>query len=319
MLADRGADDGPAAGLGCREQGGRAACVSPSRTSSTTPATNSVSTPVWSRTASRRTCRNCWPSTSNCSAAGYTLVRREYMTPIGPVDLLCRDEEGRSVAVEIKRRGEIDGVEQLTRYLELLNRDSLLAPVSGRVRRPADQAAGPHAGDGSWDPLRDIGLRPDARPGQRRVPAVLSSLDSVDGTTGCPGGTRSEQPLPPVCRCRGASRPGPTATTTRCGRSPRARATKSYRCPGCDHEIRSGTAHVVVWPADAGEHAARRPAALAYAVLDATAPTAARRASGLSRSVTQAAGSTSSISTPPASLGWMKLIREFAVPRRGTS
>jgi RecB family endonuclease NucS len=63
--------------------------------------------------------------------AGYTLVRREYMTAIGPVDLLCRDEHGRSVAVEIKRRGEIDGVEQLTRYLELLNRDSLLAPVSG--------------------------------------------------------------------------------------------------------------------------------------------------------------------------------------------
>ena len=63
--------------------------------------------------------------------AGYTLVRREYMTPIGPVDLLCRDQAGRSVAVEIKRRGEIDGVEQLTRYLELLNRDTVLAPVSG--------------------------------------------------------------------------------------------------------------------------------------------------------------------------------------------
>ncbi len=62
---------------------------------------------------------------------GYTLVRREYMTAIGPVDILCRDAEGRSVAVEIKRRGEIDGVEQLTRYLELLNRDSLLAPVAG--------------------------------------------------------------------------------------------------------------------------------------------------------------------------------------------
>ena len=63
--------------------------------------------------------------------AGYTLVRREFMTAIGPVDILCRDEQGRSVAVEIKRRGEIDGVEQLTRYLELLNRDSLLAPVAG--------------------------------------------------------------------------------------------------------------------------------------------------------------------------------------------
>ena len=62
---------------------------------------------------------------------GFTLVRREYMTAIGPVDLLCRDEMGRSVAVEIKRRGEIDGVEQLTRYLDLLNRDSMLAPVSG--------------------------------------------------------------------------------------------------------------------------------------------------------------------------------------------
>ncbi|MGW0045321.1 endonuclease NucS [Rhodococcus sp. NPDC003348] len=63
--------------------------------------------------------------------AGYSLVRREYMTAIGPVDLLCRDENGASVAVEIKRRGEIDGVEQLTRYLELLNRDPLLAPVAG--------------------------------------------------------------------------------------------------------------------------------------------------------------------------------------------
>jgi RecB family endonuclease NucS len=53
------------------------------------------------------------------------------MTAIGPVDLLCRDPAGGSVAVEIKRRGEIDGVEQLTRYLELMNRDPLLAPVSG--------------------------------------------------------------------------------------------------------------------------------------------------------------------------------------------
>ena len=62
---------------------------------------------------------------------GMTLVRREYPTPIGPVDLLCRDNSGRHVAVEIKRRGEIDGVEQLTRYLELMNRDALLAPVRG--------------------------------------------------------------------------------------------------------------------------------------------------------------------------------------------
>ena len=57
---------------------------------------------------------------------GLTLVRREFPTAIGPVDLMCRDGEGLSVAVEIKRRGEIDGVEQLTRYLELLNRDPAL-------------------------------------------------------------------------------------------------------------------------------------------------------------------------------------------------
>jgi RecB family endonuclease NucS len=62
---------------------------------------------------------------------GWTLVRREFPTAIGPVDLMCRDAKGVSVAVEIKRRGEIDGVEQLTRYLELLNRDPLLAPVQG--------------------------------------------------------------------------------------------------------------------------------------------------------------------------------------------
>ncbi len=89
---------------------------------------------------------------------GWRLVRREYPTPIGPVDLMCRDGAGQSVAVEIKRHGEFDGsdptegtastggahvaveikrvagidaVEQLTRYLELLNRDPLLRPVKG--------------------------------------------------------------------------------------------------------------------------------------------------------------------------------------------
>ena len=62
---------------------------------------------------------------------GFTLVRREYPTAIGPVDLLCRDAAGVAVAVEVKRRGEIDGVEQLTRYLDLLGRDPLLAPVAG--------------------------------------------------------------------------------------------------------------------------------------------------------------------------------------------
>jgi RecB family endonuclease NucS len=62
---------------------------------------------------------------------GHVLVRREYPTAIGPVDLLVKAPGGGTVAVEIKRRGEIDGVEQLTRYLELLNRDPLLAPVKG--------------------------------------------------------------------------------------------------------------------------------------------------------------------------------------------
>ena len=66
-------------------------------------------------------------------AEGLTLVRREFPTAIGPVDLMCRDAGGRSVAVEIKRRGEIDGVEQLTRYLDLLNRDPLLT-AAGEVR-----------------------------------------------------------------------------------------------------------------------------------------------------------------------------------------
>lgn len=62
---------------------------------------------------------------------GATLIRREYFTAIGPVDILCKDAAGQTVAIEIKRRGEIDGVEQLTRYLDLLNRDPHLAPVRG--------------------------------------------------------------------------------------------------------------------------------------------------------------------------------------------
>jgi RecB family endonuclease NucS len=62
---------------------------------------------------------------------GAALIRREYFTAIGPVDILMRDAAGGTVAIELKRRGDIDGVEQLTRYLELLNRDPLLAPVRG--------------------------------------------------------------------------------------------------------------------------------------------------------------------------------------------
>ena len=60
-----------------------------------------------------------------------TLIRREYFTAIGPVDILAKDGAGATVAIELKRRGDIDGVEQLTRYLELLNRDPQLRPVRG--------------------------------------------------------------------------------------------------------------------------------------------------------------------------------------------
>ena len=65
---------------------------------------------------------------------GLTLIRREHATAIGPVDLLCRDRNGMTVAVEVKRRGEIDGVEQLSRYLEYLNNDSSLTKEHGAVR-----------------------------------------------------------------------------------------------------------------------------------------------------------------------------------------
>ena len=70
---------------------------------------------------------------ANCEsiAEGLRLVRREYPTDIGPVDLLCKDADGVTVAVEIKRRGDIDGVEQLARYLERLNLDPMLRPVRG--------------------------------------------------------------------------------------------------------------------------------------------------------------------------------------------
>jgi RecB family endonuclease NucS len=70
---------------------------------------------------------------ANCNRIedGLRLVRREFPTDIGPVDLLCRDGAGTAVAIEVKRRGEIDGVEQLTRYLERLDRDPMLRPVRG--------------------------------------------------------------------------------------------------------------------------------------------------------------------------------------------
>ena len=62
---------------------------------------------------------------------GLKLVRREYPTAIGPIDLVCRDESDQVVAIEVKRRGEIDGVEQLTRYIERLKLDSSLGSIRG--------------------------------------------------------------------------------------------------------------------------------------------------------------------------------------------
>lgn len=98
---------------------------------------------------------------------GFRLVRREYPTDIGPVDLLCRDADGKAIAVEVKRRGEIAGVEQLTRYLQFLNQDPTLAPVQGmlaaQVVRPQARALGADRGiecvEIDYDLLR--GIEPD--------------------------------------------------------------------------------------------------------------------------------------------------------------
>ena len=99
--------------------------------------------------------------------AGMTLVRREYPTAIGPIDLVCRAVDGQVVAVEVKRRGEIDGVEQLARYIERLHLDSTLGRVRGvfvaQVVRPQArvlaEARGLHWVEVDYDELR--GLRPD--------------------------------------------------------------------------------------------------------------------------------------------------------------
>jgi endonuclease len=101
---------------------------------------------------------------------GLRLVRREHQTGIGPVDLLCRDAYGGAVAVEVKRRGEIDGVEQLTRYLEFLSRDPTLRPVRGvfvaQVIKPQAKALAAERGitcvEVDYDELRGV-ERPQLR------------------------------------------------------------------------------------------------------------------------------------------------------------
>ena len=85
---------------------------------------------------------------------GFRLVRREWPTDIGPVDLMCRDEADGWIAVEIKRVATIDAVEQLTRYLERIRLDPAMRALPRGARRAADQAAGAHARRGARDRLR---------------------------------------------------------------------------------------------------------------------------------------------------------------------
>jgi endonuclease len=95
---------------------------------------------------------------------GFTLIRREYPTDIGPIDLLCADSQGRVVAIEVKRRGEIDGVEQLTRYLARLEQDPRLGPLRGMLvaqavtpqARVLAQARGIEAVEVDYDGLREV-------------------------------------------------------------------------------------------------------------------------------------------------------------------
>ena len=120
--------------------------------------------------------------------AGYRLVRREFPTAIGPVDIMAKDAEGRSVAVEIKRVGGIDGVEQLTRYLELLDRDPLLTPVQASSP-PRRSSPRPVSCRGPRHPLCHPRLRRHARHGRPDLPPVLRRQP-------CP------PPATPPCRCR---------------------------------------------------------------------------------------------------------------------
>ena len=106
-------------------------------------------------------------ATPNSIEVGLTLVRREYPTAIGPIDLVCRDANGQVVAIEVKRRGEIDGVEQLARYIERLHLDSSLGAVRGvfvaQVVRPQARVLAEARGfrwvEVDYDELK--GLRPD--------------------------------------------------------------------------------------------------------------------------------------------------------------
>ena len=160
-------------------------------------------------------------------------MRREYPTAIGPVDLLCRDAGGGAVAVEIKRRGEIDGVEQLTRYLDLLNRDPLLAPVRGVFAAQEIKPQARVAGHRPRHRLRDPRLRRAARRGRHGVPALLTGAHSpCDRLAVVPG------------------QDGPVAISARGVR-------KSYGAfeavKGIDLEVRTGEIFALLGPNGAGK------------------------------------------------------------------
>src|SRR5438045_1462591 len=105
---------------------------------------------------------------------GFTLVRREYPTAIGPVDLLCRDASGASVAIEVKRRGEIDGVEQLTRCRDPHGREPLRPPRAGGAKG-GGPIRGPHAvrRPGCQGPGRTAPTPPAARRWMLRLPVSI--------------------------------------------------------------------------------------------------------------------------------------------------
>ena len=160
------------------------------------------------------------------------------MTAIGPVDILCRDHLGGSVAVEIKRRGDIDGVEQLTRYLELMNRDPHLAPVTGVFAaqeikpqaRTLAQDRGIRCVTLDYDALRgidDTTTRPlsPVFPGSRYaayralIPRTERQLrGSAQARSRAAGPPRSGRPAAPA---RGTSSCRPAPGPPRAGRAPR--------------------------------------------------------------------------------------------------
>ena len=195
---------------------------------------------------------------------GFRLVRREYPTAIGPIDLVCRDGNDQVVAIEVKRRGEIDGVEQLTRYIERLHLDSSLGAGARRVRRPGRQAAGPRAGRGTGLPLGRGRLRrrsaawprrtcgcsdptcpsESARSGRfRRTERLRSPAmpQEVRGVVAKAKGEpvthrddrRSPTPAParPSSRSRRAASATPTCTTARAGSTTSSRSCSATRPP----------------------------------------------------------------------------------------